>query len=672
MRILIPALLAATALAPAANAAPDARSKAADAFVAKPLLTPATPAEITAACDARLAFAARLRTALETMPGKPTLETAFRRFDDLTLVLDAAGNDAGLLAEVAPDEPRREAARACQAKVGDAGTAISLSRPIYDRLKAIDVSRADATAKLLLTRALKGYERAGVALDDAGRGKVGQIQSSITAAGIKFEANIANGRKTISATPAELTGLPADYVANHKPDAAGAVTISTDTPDYVPVMSYARDPAVRKRLMEAYLTRAYPTNEAVLTDLFGQRDTLAKMLGRPNFATLALEDKMVDTPAKATALLDEMSRAADVPAHRDYDRMLARLKQDEPGATELPLWSSSYVSQMIRKEGYSVDPQEVRKYFPYEKVRDGLFRLTEDLFKVTIRKWDAPVWTPDAEAYEMVDHGQVIGHFYLDAHPRPGKYGHANVVPLRMGLTGRTLPMGALVVNFPSGGYKTGLMEHRDVETFLHEYGHLLHLIFGGKQQWELASPFNLEWDFVEAPSQMLENWVWDYDTLKRFAVDEQGNVIPADLVAKMNRARYFAEAFGDRRQLGLSAVSLGYHLGPPPADLTAAYNQLDRFSLMRMPAGTHQQDSFNHLSGYSAFYYTYMWSKVIAVDLFSRFEKDGLRDPATALDYRTKVLGAGASKPAADLVKDFLGRPISLDAYRARLGKGS
>ena len=381
---------------------------------------------------------------------------------------------------------------------------------------------------------------------------------------------------------------------------------------------------------------------------------------------------MIGTPEKALAFLADAGRAGESAAKRDYERMVRRLAADQPGATQLTPWSSGYVTQLIRKESYALDPQEVRRYFAYNNVRDGMLQLTRDLMGVEIRPWKTPVWDPSVEAYEMLDKGKVIGRFYFDTHPRPGKYSHANVVPLRSGIRGRILPTAALVTNFPAGDHKTGLMEHRDVETFLHEYGHLIHVLMAGQQDYALSGPLNLEWDFIEAPSQMLENFVWDYDTLARFAVDADGKTIPRELVGKMNRARYFGEALGDRRQYGLANVSLSYHLGLPEADLTGQYAKAyDAYGLPQTPADVHPQASFGHLNGYSAFYYTYMWSKTISTDLFTRFKQEGLRNPAVARAYREKVLEPGSSKPAAALVQDFLGRPFSLDAYKARLNEG-
>lgn len=665
--LLLPSLLALVAAqAPAPAIVPTI-----DAMLNTTALTPADPAAVNALCDSYLSRVTAQRTALEKETGTATLAT-FRRYDDIAGLLGAAAGDASLIAEVAPDEPRREAARACQTRVSEAATALSLSRPVYDRLKAVPLAGTDAETEQVVKRTLADFDRAGVSRDEATRAKVAALSKRISELEVRFEGNIADSRLTVKADPAELDGLPADYIAAHKPGADGKVEISTDYPDLMPVMSYAKSDALRQRLYTAFQSRAWPQNDAVLGEMLATRDQLAKLLGRPNYATVALENKMVDTPAKAAAFIEKGVAAGDAYARRDLARLLDRLRKDRPGATDIAQWQTGYYGQLIRKEQYSVDPQAVRQYFAYDDVRDGMLQLTRDLMGVEIRPWKTATWDPSVEAYEMLDGGRVIGRFYFDTHPRPGKYSHANVVPLRAGVAGRVVPMAALVTNFPAGDHSTGLMEHRDVETFLHEYGHLIHVMLSGKVHYASSNMSNIEWDFIEAPSQMLENFVWDYDTLARFAKDAKGNVIPRDLVERMNRARYFGEALGDRRQFGFSNTSLGYHLGPPQADLTAQYRALnDRYSLPTTPAGVHPQTGWGHLAGYSAYYYTYMWSKTIALDLWTRFEREGLRNPAVARAYRDRVLAPGASTPAATLVQDFLGRPLSLDAYTARLAKG-
>jgi thimet oligopeptidase len=665
--------LAGVALVTLTAAAPDPATRSIDAFLATTHLNPRSPAEFAAACNAYLARAAAIRADLENEKGPGWIEVTFRKFDNLNYVLGAASGDAGVVTQTNLDAATREAGRACSQKIEGLATEISLSRPIYARLKAIHLKGAPAETRFMIERAIAQYDRAGVGSDETTRSKIKALQDRISENSIAFERNIADGRKEVTATPAELAGLPADYIAAHKPGPDGRVRITTDSPDLGPVMAYASDEGLRRRLYEANLTRAYPANDALLRKIFADRAELAALLGRPDYATLITEDKMIGSPANAGKFLDDIAAVVESPARRDLGKMQARLKAIDPSATAVPAWGTGYLSQLIRKEQYAVDPQEIRQYFAYDNVRDGVLGLTQDLFKVQIRKWETPLWAPGVEAYEMLEGGKVIGRFYMDNHPREGKYTHANVIPIRTGLTDRSVPVGILVCNFPAGDHSTGLMEHRDVETFLHEFGHLLHLIFAGRQQWAQQGPFGLEWDFVEAPSQMLENWVWDYETLKRFAVNAKGEPIPRALVERMNRARGFTEAFGDARQLGLSAASLAYHRSAPGnSDLTSVYRTaFDRYSPIPLPAGLHPQASFGHLTGYSAIYYTYMWSKTISSDLFTRFEREGLRNPATARRYREMVLAPGSSKPAATLVSDFLGRPLSLEAYRARLARG-
>ena len=217
----------------------------------------------------------------------------------------------------------------------------------------------------------------------------------------------------------------------------------------------------------------------------------------------------------------------------------------------------------------------------------------------------------------------------------------------------------------------TWLCSIRPVETFLHEFGHMIHGMFGGHTRWLGQSGVATEWDFVEAPSQMLENWVYDYDTLAKFAVDKDGKTIPRDLVERMNKARYFNLGLGDMTQLGYSNISLQFHQNPVPDDLGAATREWrDAYAIVPAPDWVEMQDAFGHLNGYSAIYYTYRWSKVIADDLFTRFDAEGLRNPETAAEYRRAVLEPGGTRPAAELVRDFLGRDVSLDAYRAEMAK--
>ena len=646
------------------------------AFAAeRPPLPPILPGNPTAAqidqrCDMFVARSTELQRSIEASNETPSVDGTLATFDQVVQTLISGVLEAQLYREVSATPESRSAGEKCEVRIGAQFNQLTLSRPIYDRVKAIKAPAGDAATQRYLTHLLGAFERSGIGLDDAGRAKAKALSDEISKLTTEFEANIPKGQRTITATPAELDGLPQDFLDAHKPGSDGRITLKTDYTDYLPVMTYAKSRDLRQRFYREFQQRAHPLNEPILRDLINKRDDLAKLVGRPNYAALNFEDRMMNTPEKVQTLMDQMAEAARPAAARDYAKKLAVLQQLQPGATKLEPWDNAYVERLVQKQSYGFDREEARKYFAYDNVRDGILKLTEDMFGVDIRPWNTPTWDKLVEAYEMYDQGRLIGRFYFDSHPRPGKYEHANAVPLRWVVDGQ-IPEAALVMNLPAG---KGLMEHDDVVTFLHEFGHLIHDIFGGqKQRWAYQSGIGIstEWDFVEAPSQMLENWVYDYDTLKQFAFDASGKPIPRELVEQMNRARYFGIGMDELRQIAYSNVSLQYYLGRAPADLGAAARAADaKYNPLPLPDYAQFQDSFSHLGGYGAAYYTYRWSLVIADDLFTQFEKNGLRDRATAERYRSLVLARGGTKPAADLLSDFLGRPVSFEAFRAKMEK--
>ena len=336
MRKSIGVLLSASFLVgTAAHAAPSA---------IPPILTGApSAAAIKARCDWFVARSTAMRTTLERSRVSPTLATTLVPYDQLSALLASGSGEAGFYRQVSPTDASREAAEQCEVRMSSEQTKLSLSRPIYEHLKAIHAP-ADAPTKLYLSRILGAFERAGIGLDAAGRAKAQALSDEVSKLGTGFEANIPKGQKTITATVAELDGVPADFIAAHKSGADGKVTLRTDSTDYVPVMTYAKDSGLRERLYRAYNTRAYPENDAVLRDLINKRDELAHLVGRPNYATLNFEDRMLNTPDKVQALLDDMASAAKPAGERDYAKKLAMLQQLQPGATKLQPWDSGYVS----------------------------------------------------------------------------------------------------------------------------------------------------------------------------------------------------------------------------------------------------------------------------------------------------------------------------------------
>ncbi|ANY20847.1 Oligopeptidase A [Tsuneonella dongtanensis] len=664
-------LLIATALATPAIA----HAQSATAFVGPLSADAPDAATLNARCDKLFAEAKRRFAALEAMPGPHTVESALKAYDELSALINAAGAEFYSYGQSAGTEDMRKAGVDCANRFDALDTDIGLSRPVYDRLKAIPAVTGDPVTAYYLKRTLEGYERSGVNLDDAKRAQVKALQDELTKLGSEFDQNIPAARGSIRALPSELAGLPADWIASHQPGPDGLVTITTDTPDYQPVMAYAENDALREKLARVYASRAYPQNSELLGKIFTKRQELATLLGRPNYASLILESRMLTTPEQVIAHMADLDAAATPAMQKDLAELRAALAEIRPGQ-ELTPFNLGIARQHALKTRYDLDSQEVRKYFTFDNVQRGIFDLTEDLFGFEIRPWETAKWHPDVETFEIVDGGQVIGRFYLDSHPRDGKYKHANHIALRKGIAGDAIPVSVLTMNLPKGGYDTGLMEHRDVETYLHEFGHLIHSILGGNQRWMGQSGVANERDFTEAPSQMLEEWVYDYDTLAKFARNETGEVIPRALVDKMVAARFFGQGINEKTQLGYSNASLRYHLGAPSdpsaTGISAAYKAyVSPFAPIPPAENTHPEAAFGHLNGYSAGYYTYGWSRVIAADLFSRFKAAGLRDPKTAQDYRRLVIGPGGSKPAAELIEDFLGRPVSAEALKEKLAGG-
>lgn len=637
-----------------------------DKFLAANVVTASQPKVIEQRCKATLALAGKSRAAIEKRKGAATLKGDFRPFDDLSNLLDGTSGEMSTITAVSPVKEVRDAAQDCISKVSDLSTRISLSRPIYDRLAAIPRDALPPPAAHALNATLLEFRLSGVDKDEDTRRRVEALQKEITDTGLAFERTIAEKPGEIVLDSADaLEGLPQDYVDAHKPGADGKIHVSTNYPDALPLLKFAKRAEIRKAMYMAFQNRAWPDNEEALKRLLAKRYELAKLLGYPNYAELVTADKMIGTAGHVASFLGEVDQAATPAAERDQALLLAEEKKIDPAATSVHAWDSSYLTNIVQKEKFDVDAGVVRQYFTYDKARTGIFQLVHDLFGADIRPWKTPVWDPSVTAWELYDHGRLVGQFYLDMFPRKGKFTHAETSMVRTGMQGRQLPIGLLICNFPA----EGPMDHADVTTFLHEFGHLMHFLYSGHQEYQAQSMEKVQWDFVEAPSQMLEEWTWDYDTLRRFAANPQGEPIPQDLVARMNAGRHFGEAGSWKRQIAYAAISLAYHDRPADFDLTRLWKQeYDRYSLTPYVEGTHPYAAFGHLNGYSAVYYTYVWSKAIALDLFTRFKTDGIRDPKTAMAYRTRVLDPGAVSDAGDLIKDFLGREMSTAALKEEL----
>ena len=603
-------------------------------------------------------------TALETSTGTATLENVAGAFDNIIDDMMPIRH-MWYIRSVHPDESIRNAATECTQKQSDFFTQVGLSKGYYERVAAIDTNSLPELEKYMIEESLAGFRRAGVDKDEATREKIRAMQQEITKIGNEFNKNIREDVRYVETSIEHLDGLPQDYLDKHPADENGVITISTDYPDYGPVMTYSHSDELRHKLRVAARSRGYPQNEKLLKSLIEKRHALANLLGFPNHASLSMDDKMIGTPENAQAFLTKVGEALKQPVEKELNVLLTRLQEINPDASEVNVWQANYLTNLIRQEDYALDSKEVREYFQYEKVRDGILGLTEDLFGVEIKPWETATWHEDVESYEIWENGKLLGRFYMDNHPRENKYKHAAHWTLRSGVKNKQIPLSGLAQNFPKG-----LMEHGQVETFLHEFGHLIHNMFSGTQKWYAITGMSMERDFVEAPSQMLEEWIWDYDTIKTFAVNQEGETIPEELVAKMNRARDFGLATNTATQIFYANLSLNYYSRDPSTfELTPLMMEMqEKFAPYPYVEGTHFYANFGHLNGYSSNYYTYQWSLAIATDMFSRFEKEGMRNKDTAKAYRDLVLGAAGSKPASKFVAEFLGRELNPDAYIKKL----
>lgn len=591
----------------------------------------------------------------------------------ISVAIGNVASAASLMSEVHPLEVVRTRAEAAMQEVQKLSTDLSLDKDLYDVFAAVDGSGLDPLASRLLAKELLDFRRAGVDKGDATRARVKELSERSILLGQEFSKNIRDDVRTLRVTPDKLAGMPQDWVDAHPLGDDGLVTLTTDYPDVVPFSTFGTDAPTRRELRIAFLNRAWPANDTLLTELFENRREHAALLGYSDWAAYDAEVKMIKEGSAIPAFIDRIAAAALESGQIDREVLLGRMRRAVPDARTIDAADVSFYSEVVRREKFDVDAQLVRTYFDFAKVRQGLLDVTGRLFGLTYRPaTDAVLWDPDVAAYDVShtgEEGSVLGRIYLDLHPRDGKYKHAAQFDLATGVRGAgeidQLAEGVLVCNFPRG-----LMEHDDVVTLFHEFGHLVHHVLAGQGRWVRFSGVATEWDFVEAPSQMLEEWAWDADVLRTFATNAAGMRIPAELVAKMRRGDDFGKGYGARTQMFYAAMSYWFHVDIP-ADLTARTRELQaEYSLFPYIAGTHMPASFGHLEGYGSGYYTYMWSLVIAKDLFSAFDKTDLFDAAVAGRYRDLVLARGGEKDAADLVADFLGRPYTFDAYAAWLAE--
>ena len=619
-------------------------------------------------CGAQLASARDLVAALKESP--PTdAAGVLTAWNNVSIALHNAMSAASLISQVHPQEALRSQAEAAEQEGNQLSTDLGLDRELFEIFSGADPAGLDDAEARVLRLTLRDFRRAGVDKDEPTRARLRELADRELVVDQEFGKNTRDDVRSISVTAEQLAGLPQDYVEAHPAGTDGRIAITTDYPDTIPFMTFALDADARRALVLEFNNRAWPVNDAVLQELLGLRAEHATLLGFDSWADFDAEVKMIGRGAAIGEFIDEITAAADESGRRDLAVLLERLRVDRPEITVVDRADSAFYAEVVRRERFDVDAQEVRRYFDFTKVRQGLLDVTGRLFGLTyVRVPDAASWHEDVAIYDVQLDSAPLGRIYLDLHPREGKYKHAAQFDLVPGIAGRQLPEGVLVCNFGRG-----LMEHSDVVTLFHEFGHLVHHLLAGRHDWARFSGVSTEWDFVEAPSQLLEEWAWDADVLRTFATDEAGERIPEDLVAKMRAGEDFGKGSFARTQMFYAALSYRLHQGSAAeiTDISAFVKETQaKYDLFAHVEGTHFHASFGHLGGYSSAYYTYMWSLVIAKDLFSAFDRDDLFAPENARRYRDRILAAGGSKDAAELVADFLGRPYTIGSFSTWLAE--
>ena len=639
-----------------------------------------TAAQVMQTCSDQIALAKSTIAKIETLPAPEwSFVDSVQAVETTAADLNDGTTAQTFLASVAPASDVRDAANKCQAEVSDYYTTLSADPKIYAmavRVKAIGDAKTDADKKLVETYILTGM-RAGVALPSAQRDQLTKLFQQLTDLEIAFGRALSEDKSAIHISAADAKPLPAAFVANLKPTADG-YDVPVNESTYAQFMDNETDGAARERFGIAYGQRGGTENITRLTQAVALRYKIARLLGFPQWADYQLAAKMAKSPARVRSFLAQIDSTL-LPAAREERARLAALKKADGDLTPFASWDTAYYENQLIKTKYAVDDKVVREYFPVDHVIAGVFSIYQKLLGVTFTQLPAPdAWAPDVREYSIADtaSGRAIGWFYLDLFPRAGKYDHFANFGVR---PGRLLPDGtyqkpvtAIVGNWPAPAPgQPALLSHQDVVTFFHEFGHAMHSTLS-IAPYETLYGTAVRGDFVEAPSQMLENWMWQPSILKIVSSNvDTGKPLPDDLIAKMVALEHVTDGLDYTGQAFYAQYDMTLHSSGPTVDATALWTKLQsQMTVGHTIPGTYPEASFGHLmGGYDAGYYGYLWSKVFAQDMFTVFQHAGLESPEAGMRYRKDILEPGAVYEPDMLLEKFLGRPVSYDAFYKYLG---
>ncbi|MBT8468119.1 MAG: M3 family metallopeptidase [Deltaproteobacteria bacterium] len=653
--------------------------------------------QVEPATDALLAQSRAAIDQIVTNEGPRNYANTLRGVEEATEMLERASTVVGHLESVGSSETLRAAYNATHPKVSAFWSELAMNDGLYQAVRAFaetdQAAALPATEKRFLKKTLDDFRRHGAELGPEDKSKLQEIEIDLTKLTTEFSQNVldeTNAFELLISDESKLAGLPdsAKQAAAESARAKGLEgwRFTLHAPSMIPVLTYLDDASIRERVWRAYNTRAVSQerdNRKVIARVLELRRAKAELLGYTDFADLVTEDRMAKAGAKARDFIDDLRKRTQEAFRRENRELEAFRKQIEPGAAPtLQPWDIGYYSEKQRQAKYDFNEEELRPYFPLGRVLQGLFATAQALYEIEIVARDAQVWDPEVQSYAIRDRdGTMIAAFYVDLFPRENKRGGAWMNSLisaayREGQPAPQLGLFCANVNPPVGG-KPALLTHREVETLFHEFGHLLHHCFSRVSVRSLAGT-NVAWDFVELPSQIMENWCWERSGLDLFAAHfETGERIPEALYQKMIRARTYRAANAQMRQLGFSAVDLALHQDYDPArdgDVMAyAREMIQAHSPTALPDDYAMLAGFGHLfahpTGYAAGYYSYKWAEVLDADAFTRFKQEGITNPEVGRAFRDAILSKGNSEEADKLYEDFMGRGPDLDPLLERTG---
>lgn len=593
-----------------------------------------------------------------------------------------------LLQNVSPEKIIRDTARETIDTIQNKLITIERDPAIWEALKAYekgawikDKKTLDAPSKKLFHDMYLNYKRMGFDLPLKTQRRVEELSKKLAKASNQFRQNINAYKDHILVTDEELLGLPDRYKEGLSRSKNGRYKVTLAYPDYHPFIELAQSETKRREIAEKFLQKGGTKNMKVLAEMLRLRIEHAHLLGYKTHADYKTELRMAKSGNKALAFENNLLKKVAKGANEDLDA-LRKIKREMTGNKKavLEFYDIAYYGHELQKKRFLLDSEEVRSYFPLERVLEGIFKIYSTLFSVKFEKVSGfPLWHPDASLYVVkTPKGVVLSYFALDLYPRDGKYGHACVNDMVSGrktsFSGNDYltPFGTMITNFPKPTpTNPSLLSHGEVETFLHEFGHMIHHSLT-TARYASQSGCHTAWDFVEAPSQMLEHWAWNKKSLALLSAHyKTGKAFPQTLLKNLLASKEHLLQYGILRQLIQGILDLTLHTKNKPPEPAKLYRDLiKKYTGVILPKNAIFPAGFGHLEGYDAGYYGYLWSNVYAADMFTRFEKEGIMNKKTGNDYKKWILEKGGSMEEIDLVKGFLGRAPNNKAFLKELGE--